>query len=152
MAVGVVITYLILPLLGFGPSLGTGNVSMAVSEPARFSALLIDAMKITGWSWLALFVLFAYPLFCLLVKRRHDRNSNGWDVPVFFALIVAVMLFLALGFALTVEEGSSIPVPSDLLMTVIAIYWVGIVYMFVVLGVLKGTDGANKYGPDPVTD
>jgi len=152
MAVGVVITYLILPLLGLGSPSGTKSMSLAMAEPSRFSALIVDTVKQMGWTSLVIFGLLAYPLFCLLVKRRHDRNSNGWDVLVLFALIMAMMLFLALGFALTVEEGSPVPVPSEMLITVAAIYWVGLVYMFVVAGLLKGTDGANKYGPDPVAD
>jgi len=27
-----------------------------------------------------IYLIFAYPYYCLLVKRRHDRNNNGLDV------------------------------------------------------------------------
>lgn len=90
----------------------------------------------------------AYPAYCLAVKRRHDRNSPGWDLLGYLglngALLVALLILAING---TVSGLGFSPV----------MLWLGYglqvygIYMFVVLGFLKGTNGINKYGPDPLT-
>ncbi|RYE45996.1 MAG: DUF805 domain-containing protein [Hyphomicrobiales bacterium] len=104
--------------------------------------------QVIMWLNLASAAVYAYPAYCLAVKRRHDRNSSGWDVLGYLgvngALLVALLILATNG---TIGGLGFSPAMS----------WLGYglqaygIYMLVVLGFLKGTSGTNSYGPDPLT-
>jgi uncharacterized membrane protein YhaH (DUF805 family) len=81
--------------------------------------------------------------FAVGAKRLHDRNKSGWWMVVFF-IVPGVLSMVA--------EGTT-PTPDDLsafgvVLTIVAF---GIsIWGFVELGILRGTRGSNKYGPDPL--
>lgn len=91
--------------------------------------------------------------YCLSIKRRHDRNASGWDVGVLFAVPVAFGL-LKIG-SLLLPLGDQAPVgPDGFAVTLFVfagyVYQPFALYVIVVLGLLKGTNGANRFGPDPL--
>lgn len=96
---------------------------------------------------LVLAAAYAYPAYCLAVKRRHDRNSRGWDLLGYMAASGAMLV----AFVIVTANGTM----GSLRFSPVS--WLGYglqaygIYMFVVLGLLKGTDGTNDYGPDPLT-
>lgn len=104
------------------------------------------ASQVILWFNLAAAAACAYPAYCLAVKRRHDRNSRGWDLlgymAVSGAMLVAYVIVAANG-----ALGSLRFSPVSWLGYGIQAYGV---YMFVVLGLLKGTGGTNNFGPDPL--
>jgi uncharacterized membrane protein YhaH (DUF805 family) len=69
------------------------------------------------------------------LKRLHDRDMSGWWLLVFYLLPPVVD---GIGRAL------GIPVLFSLAGSAISIW------ALVVLGFLRGTPGANQYGPDPL--
>jgi uncharacterized membrane protein YhaH (DUF805 family) len=69
------------------------------------------------------------------LKRLHDRDMSGWWLLVFY-LLPAVLD--GIGRAL------GVPVIFSLAGSAISIW------ALVVLGFLRGTSGANQYGPDPL--
>ena len=69
------------------------------------------------------------------LKRLHDRDMSGWWLLVFYLLPPALD---GLGRAL------GIPIIFSLAGSAISIW------ALVVLGFLRGTPGANQYGPDPL--
>ncbi|GGF37544.1 DUF805 domain-containing protein [Youhaiella tibetensis] len=106
-----------------------------------------------AWGSLILFVLLAVPSLALGVKRRHDRNGSGNDVYVYFALsfILVVVQALGFGFTMTEVEGVSVPMPTMTMTIFNAVLGIFALYLLVVLGFLKGTEGENQYGPDPLS-
>lgn len=86
---------------------------------------------------------YAYPAYCLAVKRRHDRNSRGWDLLGYMA-VMGAMLAAYVIVAASGTLGSLRFSPVSWLGYGIQAYGI---YMFVVLGLLKGTSGTNSYGP-----
>ena len=102
---------------------------------------------------LILTLALLYPVLALGVKRLHDRGKSGQLMAVF----IAPSLILQLGelFGLTGTEqlvaGEAIYLPNALgwLLNLVNL-GVGI-WALIELGVLKGTEGANEYGPDPVS-
>jgi uncharacterized membrane protein YhaH (DUF805 family) len=83
----------------------------------------------------------------LSVKRLHDRNRSGWWVLLPYTPAVLIALTLIPGFA-GVEEAK---VPA-LLVTIFSIAILVIVIWFVIeVGFLKGTQGPNRFGPDPLS-
>ena len=99
-----------------------------------------------------LFAMLAYPAYCLAVKRRHDRNSRGIDLLGYMAL--GLVLLIAVTLVANTAPFASAQLPPALMGPSIGLF-VGFqaysIYMMFVLGVLKGTDGPNKYGPAPLT-
>jgi uncharacterized membrane protein YhaH (DUF805 family) len=69
------------------------------------------------------------------LKRLHDRDMSGWWLLIFYLLPPVLD---GLGRAL------GIPIIFSLAGSAISIW------ALVVLGFLRGTSGANQYGPDPL--
>jgi len=149
--VEIVAAFVILPVLGLGllPDLS----ALATSSDSEAAVEMITAgMRRAAWGSLLLFALFAFPSLALTIKRRHDRDSSGLDVVVYFVLTGILMLVQALGIGFTTVDmgGIAYPAPSMALNAAGLVLGVFGIYLFVVLGCLKGTTGANQYGPDPL--
>lgn len=148
--VSVIISLVILPLLGLSmmPNLNIG----ADTTAADVAAVMTEAAGKSRWISLVMFAIFVYPSAAICIKRRHDRNNNGMDVWVYLGLTVIYLLVQALGIGMTTVDvgGVSFPAPSTPLMLFGILVGILGIYLLVVLGFLKGTAGANQYGPDPL--
>src|SRR5688572_5522749 len=97
LVVNLLVSFLIFPFIGLGgPS--PAAIQQAASDPAALSALISGSMSAAGWGSLILFVIFAFPIYCLYLKRRHDRDNNGLDAIIYLAVIGLTLLSQALGF------------------------------------------------------
>ena len=74
------------------------------------------------------------------IRRLHDRDKSGWWAVLFY---VAPALLSGLGAAL----GSSLGLGASIFS--LASFAISI-WAFVELGCLRGTQGPNQYGPDPL--
>jgi uncharacterized membrane protein YhaH (DUF805 family) len=83
-------------------------------------------------------LVFAWCYVAASIKRLHDRNRNVWWMLPFFA---APGLYGQLGDRL----GNSYPAAFIGLAIFIAFIWGN-----VEMGYLKGTNGPNRFGPDPL--
>jgi uncharacterized membrane protein YhaH (DUF805 family) len=77
------------------------------------------------------------------VKRLHDRNKSGWYLVLFY-IVPGILATGGMVVGTVMEE--SIVIASILGLAAFAIG----VWAFVELGCLRGTIGANQYGPDPL--
>jgi len=76
-------------------------------------------------------------------KRLHDRNKSAWYLLLFYFL-PGVLAAAGVLIGEFVED-------STIMATVLTLLAVALmVWAFVELGCLRGTVGANPYGPDPV--
>jgi uncharacterized membrane protein YhaH (DUF805 family) len=138
--IGVVVLIVVAIVLNFilGAIFGGGMPSLEqLMDPAVMAAY---AQK-QGWISLIIGLITAYPYIAISVKRRHDRDNNGYDAIGLIVFSLVWSLVQALGFV-----GSTNPV----YMIVSVIFLVYAIYMLVQLGFLKGTAGPNSYGPDPL--
>jgi uncharacterized membrane protein YhaH (DUF805 family) len=69
------------------------------------------------------------------LKRLHDRDMSGWWLLVFYLLPPVLD---------GIGRGIGVPVIFSLAGSAVSIW------ALVVLGFLRGTTGANQYGPDPL--
>jgi uncharacterized membrane protein YhaH (DUF805 family) len=84
-----------------------------------------------------------YPQFAVAAKRANDRNLPPWLVGLFFAIYVALDLFiLATG---NFDEKN----PLNQLI----LYPLGFLTLLLLieLGFRRGTSGPNRFGPDPLS-
>ena len=115
----------------FAGAAGGGVAGMAVSTVLFSIALLI-------------FFLFAtVASIAVSVKRLHDRDKSGW-----WALIFLLAPALLSGIAEAANPSPDEMSGTGLLFALLSLAMA--IWAFVELGVLRGTIGDNKYGPDPV--
>jgi uncharacterized membrane protein YhaH (DUF805 family) len=106
-------------------------------------------------SWLAVLLNIAliYPAYCIGIKRRHDRDNDGTDLKILIAGSIIINVLQATGIGVDwvdAGQGVVLPVPAIWLGLINLAYAIFAIYMFVQLGFLKGTTGANSYGLDPL--
>jgi uncharacterized membrane protein YhaH (DUF805 family) len=142
-----------LPLIAFC-ALGICIVIVGLASGTPSMPTAAKAFLLTYW---ILYLVMAWPLTTVLVKRIHDRNKSGWLVlaywaPVLFQtaidfrsdLIRAYVIAMTGDF--TVGQDSSVFSDiTDLIEIVVGLWFL------IEFGCMRGTVGANPYGPDPVT-
>jgi uncharacterized membrane protein YhaH (DUF805 family) len=83
----------------------------------------------------------------LTVKRLHDRNRTGWWVAApYLAILVAILLGVA---TMMQPEGQREPFNGFAVTAVLATTCL-LIWMLVEIGFLRGTQGPNRFGPDPL--
>jgi uncharacterized membrane protein YhaH (DUF805 family) len=88
-------------------------------------------------------IVLAYPNYALMVKRFQDRDRPGWFA--FFPLATIYGANLMETFGITEREPQNVPY------TVLTLLVLGMsLWVLIDLGILKGTQGPNRYGPDPL--
>lgn len=88
--------------------------------------------------------LFLWPFLALAYKRLHDRGKSG----KFFGMIYMVRLLLTMPVAfgwISSQAGQN--VGYFFLLFVLS---VGVIVLCFEMYFLRGTDGDNSYGPDPL--
>lgn len=97
-------------------------------------------------------LLLAYPTTALMVKRLHDRDRPGYFVYIFWAPTVLSVLGGLLGLTMTTVDIGGVTVPQmTTLGNILAFASLPIgIWALIELGILKGTDGPNQHGPDPL--
>ena len=98
--------------------------------------------------WLVTFFVFppallglGIPLLAASVRRLHDRNWRGWWLitpPVPFVFLVSLRLMF---------NGNEIGGVAASVACVLA--WAGLSLLIVIRLCQPGTDGPNRFGPDP---
>jgi uncharacterized membrane protein YhaH (DUF805 family) len=96
--------------------------------------------------WLTGFgFILAYPAAAVFAKRLHDRDKPGW----LSALLIVPMLVETV-----LDPAGSAPqtdLTRAIYLSASVITWVVAVWFLVELGLLRGTVGDNRYGPDPLS-
>jgi uncharacterized membrane protein YhaH (DUF805 family) len=128
-AVGIALNFIL------GAVMGTG---MLMSPQELMRPETMQKLSLQG---LISSIILAYPQMAVSVKRRHDRNNNGYDAIALIILSLLYSLGGAIGF---VTAGGAVQMIFGLVFLVLGL-WV-----FINLGFLKGTAGPNEYGADPL--
>jgi uncharacterized membrane protein YhaH (DUF805 family) len=102
----------------------------------------------TGWiavaAILALIVFWIYAKLALTVKRLHDRNKSAAWLLVFWGLPWILGIVIDFGCPGLIGDKR---VSQSLLLVGCAIS----IWAFVELYCLRGTDGGNRFGPNPLS-
>jgi len=113
-----------------------------------------DAFALPGlllfFTWLCCLRAAFRPTICLSLRRLHDINVSGWFYPLFFLPYVVPYELVVFPFLSDEFLSSTILYckPNDwLLILRILSPFFNLVALIVVL--IPGTRGANKYGPKP---
>jgi uncharacterized membrane protein YhaH (DUF805 family) len=116
---------------------GTLNAETGQFEPTGLYAVAIGL----------LYVLNAWISYAITTKRLHDRGRSGWWLVVQIVGIVIAVAALMLGLARPEHHHTIAYVVAGVFGVASAI--IGL-WIFIEVGFLKGTNGPNSYGPDPL--
>ncbi len=117
-----------------------------VGIPANF----IDRATGAGYASGALLLVFALPFVAVAVRRIHDGGRSGWwlMLPIAGGAIAGVGFGVAMG-----RQGDVYPGLTGLPLMVVwfgglVAFGMGLILLIWLIG--KGTDGPNRFGPDPL--
>jgi uncharacterized membrane protein YhaH (DUF805 family) len=115
------------------------GILAAIEIATQWPAYGIESERLKAVFDLAL----TYPEFAVAVKRANDRTLPPWVVGLFFAVNVALDLFILLtgNFDTDNPFNEVIVYPLGLLALILLID----------LGFRRGTSGPNRFGPDPLS-
>jgi len=101
---------------------------------------------------IVLLVIIGYPATALMIKRLHDRDRPNFLVAIFWAPSVITLLGQMTGITGTMTDVYGTPVfQPNMLGWIINIIGLVIgIWALIELGFLRGTDGPNQHGPDPL--
>jgi uncharacterized membrane protein YhaH (DUF805 family) len=129
--IGLIVLIIVMMVIIFGASF---LLIGSIVEPTFQTRLVTFVLQI----------LFLYPSTALMVKRLHDRNR-----PSYWAAFILVPMVLKSLTDLMGMTGDPLNQNAlDYLLNIIV--FVVSIWFFVELGCLRGTVGANQYGPDPI--
>lgn len=124
--------------------------------PVVALSIIVDFFSLVpGWFFKLLPSLFQlvllWPHIAVLVKRIHDRNKSGWLVWLFYIPWILALIFIIGTIIAAATHATGATATLGIITGVIGIVVLGIaIWFFVEFGCLRGTIGANRYGPDPV--
>lgn len=127
----------------FAMLISTLNIIMPFSP---YGALVFENLALAG-----LGIVFFMPITAVTVRRLHDRDVSG--VWVVLPAILSVMSILSNFLVFFSQEYLySLLQDSMLIWILIALFWIIALFSFgiFIMMILKGTQGSNKYGPDPL--
>lgn len=148
MIIVAIILYFILSAI-----MGTGLSAMMDPQKMLEPGFMESYMKSAAWQQLISLVILGYPITALMSQRLNDRNRPSWFKWLFWApTVLSTLLGVAgMGYAMA-DAGGGVMMPAPTtLMTVLSVLSIIVgIWALVELGFLRGTEGPNEHGPDPV--
>ncbi len=129
-------------LLAIGGGVAIAAIALSLGTLAAATGISSEILIIP------IFGIVAAMIFCSLaisVKRLHDRNKSGWWMALFYGASAAQAAAEEAGIAGTTDDPNALGIALAIVGLVIGIWYL------VDLGILKGTPGDNRYGPDPLS-
>ena len=139
-----------LVLLMFGVNLLTGFVQGFFGGFSQASGTALPSALVRAGGFVAFLIGVASFVARLAVgaRRLHDRGINGWYQAMPLAMLALGTVMLGIG-AVTGGHGASNPI----LVLAIGSFAFALVlglWIWIQMGFLKGDDGPNRYGADPL--
>jgi len=123
-----------------------GSIALAVISIV-FGILIASLFGMTtlGAILIALVTLaLFYPAYGIAAKRFQDRDKPGKTALYGLVPVLLVNFLQLFGMTGTPEQPNTLGWISSLVMLAVGLWFL------VELGILKGTTGPNRYGPDPL--
>ncbi len=141
-----VILYFVLALI-LGSGIDMANLAAMTAESVT------SLQRKTGLIQLLLLAIIGYPVTALMMKRLNDRGRPRQLAWVFWAPTVLSLIALLLGLSMTVGDigGGVMMLQNTTIGWIVSILAIAVgIWALIELGILRGTDGPNAHGPDPL--
>jgi uncharacterized membrane protein YhaH (DUF805 family) len=139
--------------LAVGAVSGALTTILELAAKASGSAMIdpethaIEPTGLFGIALLAVGFANSWINFALCVKRLHDRDRTGWWLVVQSLVLILAVIVTVIAIALSKEQPTGWYVVAGI---VGLIALISSVWLFVEIGFLRGTQGPNRFGPDPL--
>ena len=136
--VGIILYFILAAVFGMG----------AITDPAQVASM----MRTIAILQIVLLAILAYPTTALMMKRLNDRDRPSYFAYIFWAPTVLSVLGGLLGLTMTTMDMGGVAVPTQSgLGWILSIAGLAVgIWALIELGILKGTEGPNPHGPDPL--
>jgi uncharacterized membrane protein YhaH (DUF805 family) len=136
--------------------LGTGMTAMMADPQKMLEPGYLDGvMRMAAIQQLITIAVIGFPATALMAKRLNDRNRPTWLKWVFWLPTILGLVLGLTGLAYTTTDmgnGVMMPTPTSI-MTLLGFVSLAIgIWALVELGILRGSDGQNQFGEDPVAN
>ncbi len=111
-----------------------------ILNPEYFTAEVLPPANMPDTIWQAILLI---PLAAITAKRGNDRDWPAWIAPTF----VAANAFNLAAPHLGLEIGAGVPGAGGIVFAILAIF---VLTVFVDNGFVRGTQGPNRHGDDPL--
>lgn len=142
--IGVIILAVIAIIINLILNAVLGASTVDPTQPDAISSM-VRKMSIAQ---LITFAIIIYPGLALAIKRLNDRDRPRWFAYVFYAPTVLAILAGLAGLTMTMDGGMPSNTTIGWILSILSLV-VGI-WALIELGILKGTEGPNQHGPDPL--
>lgn len=140
LAVLIIVVFTILISVVLLPLIGLSMMTASESTVGTLFSIVLTAV-------------IGYPATAVMMKRLNDRERPHWLVYVFWAPTVVNLLGQLFGLTVTMQNIGGLQevmVPTTLGWIIQGISLPIAIWALVELGILKGTEGPNPHGPDPL--
>jgi uncharacterized membrane protein YhaH (DUF805 family) len=106
----------------------------------------IEPIGLLGLAVLVVGLANLWVCFALIIKRLHDRERTGWWLVWHFLIMLLAMILIKVAIATPKEQAPlwyALAGSAGIAATAVSIW------LFVEIGLLRGTQGPNRFGPDP---
>ena len=136
--VGIILYFILAAVFGMG----------ALTDPAQIASM----MRTVAILQIVLLAILAYPTTALMMKRLNDRDRPSYFAYIFWAPTVLSVLGGLFGLTMTTMDMGGVAVPTQSgLGWILSIAGLAVgIWALIELGILKGTEGPNQHGPDPL--
>ena len=121
-------------------------ISLAVSMLANPLGWFGEELAPTNAPDMMLSLAFLIPMTAINIKRGNDRD---WPQPLIYGYSLLTLALLVYDYFFTIFGGPAID-PVELALFVVV--GIATLALFVDLGMMRGTRGANRHGADPLVD
>lgn len=124
----------------------------SLDKPFAFSGDIASIFASRPPSPFANILALAYfwPSIAVSVKRFHDRGMSGWWVLIFLLGAVGAAIGMGVAGLAWLADFDRAAMPTGVLAMALVLIAV-LLTQFVILYLLPGQEGANRYGPDPLS-
>lgn len=140
LAVLIIVVFTILISVVLLPLIGLSMMTASESTVGTLFSIVLTAV-------------IGYPTTAVMMKRLNDRERPHWLVYVFWAPTVVNLLAQLFGLTVSMQNIGGLQevmMPTTLGWIIQAISLPIGIWALVELGILKGTEGSNSHGPDPL--
>jgi uncharacterized membrane protein YhaH (DUF805 family) len=124
---------------------------LAVELVAVLIATGLTAALSLSDKWIAIVAItLVYPQFAIDVKRGHDRNIPMWAIGAFYAVAIVRGVLIEFGWLTTRVNQNTFSYANVTSFAFTMLIGIAAIALLVELGFRKGSEGPNRYGPDPL--
>lgn len=141
----------VVPVLAASVVAGILDTTLGLAPPFGADAVPADMAAQAAPISTIVSLLLLWPSLAGSIKRLHDRDRSGWWIGAFYMIGFSGALLMGMSAMVGIASGAFGAGMSVMLIIVFSLFMLAFgIWLIVETGFLRGTQGPNRYGPDPL--